>query len=100
MTATDERSGRRPRRVRCARCDKSIAVPPVGRVPRFCGPSCRQQAYVARRPPAPKAVEVLPQSTEATDAIRSLIRSELWDLLTKAGVVAGPMPPADTETAP
>lgn len=100
MTTTNEQSGKRPRRVRCARCDKSIAVPPVGRIPRFCGPSCRQQAYVARKPPAPKAAVVLPPSTEATDAIRRLIRSELWDLLTKAGVVAGPMPPADTETSP
>lgn len=97
MTATDEQSGRRPRRVRCARCDKSIAVPPVGRIPRFCGPSCRQQAYVARKPPAPKAAEVLPPTPEAVEAMRALIRSELWDLLTKAGVVAGPMPPADAD---
>jgi hypothetical protein len=86
----------RPRTVQCARC-----------VPTYCGQGCKQAAHFERKFAASevkaveaKTTEVLPQSTEATEAIRALIRSELWDLLTKAGVVAGPMPPADTETAP
>ena len=35
----------RPKFVHCARCDKEIAIPPTGRIAKFCSNACRQAAF-------------------------------------------------------
>jgi hypothetical protein len=103
---TDKWPYGRPRRVRCARCDASIKVPRLGRVPSYCGQGCKQAAHFERKFAAEdakvaeaiaaaeaKAVEVLPQSPEAVEAMRALIKAEVWAALRKVGVAL----PADAD---
>jgi hypothetical protein len=40
---------RRPTVVVCAWCRTEVAVPPRGRVPRWCGTACRHRAWEQRR---------------------------------------------------
>ena len=71
----------RPRAVRCLKCKRSIRVKPVGRLPTFCSPSCRQMAFRRRsqmpKPPAPTRDEL---------AVR------IWEMLTEFGLVTGDLP--------
>jgi hypothetical protein len=73
----------RPKAVRCLKCKRSIRVKPVGRLPTFCSPSCRQMAFRRRsqmpKPPAPTRDEL---------AVR------IWEILTEFGLVTGDLPPS------
>ncbi len=84
---------RRPRFVRCKRCGGSIKVAIKGRVPTYCGQSCKQLAYKKRQFAGPL---VLLSQDIATMKVRDIIRREVWDLLVRAGVVSGSPPPPDT----
>jgi hypothetical protein len=72
----------RPKTVRCLKCKRSIKVKPVGRLPTFCSPSCRQMVFrkLSRmpKPPAPTRDEL---------AVR------IWEMLTEFGLVTGDLPP-------
>ena len=46
--AWHRRRAARPTEVACWRCGKAVPVPPTGTVPRYCGRSCQQLAWVAR----------------------------------------------------
>ena len=71
----------RPKTVRCLKCKRSIKVKPVGRLPTFCSPSCRQMVFrkLSRmpKPPAPTRDEL---------AVR------IWEMLTEFGLVTGDLP--------
>ena len=73
----------RPKTVRCLKCKRSIKVKPVGRLPTFCSPSCRQMVFrkLSRmpKPPAPTRDEL---------AVR------IWEMLTEFGLVTGDLPGA------
>ena len=72
----------RPKSVRCLKCKRSIKVKPVGRLPTFCSPSCRQMVFrklsLMPKPPAPTRDEL---------AVR------IWEMLTEFGLVTGDLPP-------
>ena len=81
---------RRPKTVGCRGCGKRIKVSAKGRVPTFCGQSCKQRAYLKRRRVGP--MELLAQDI-ATVKVRAVIRDEIWKILTQAGLVGGNLPP-------
>src|SRR6188472_18872 len=37
----------RPTEIACGRCGVAVPVPPKGKLPRYCGRSCQQLAWVA-----------------------------------------------------
>jgi hypothetical protein len=83
---------KRPKTVRCLRCKTKIDVPPRGRLPDFCSPSCRQRAYEQRKYQRPTLVEALARDI-ATVQGRDMLRAMIWDLLKQAGLVDEPSPP-------
>lgn len=71
----------RPTKATCARCGKSFAIGPIGRVPKYCRQACRTATYdKAKRGGRPSA----------EDRQRWLI----WGVLQDAGVIPAdkPMP--------
>src|SRR5262245_47281777 len=81
---------RRPRTVRCKRCRARIEVGRKGRVPSYCGHTCRQLAYVQRGVGGPA---LLLAQDMATVRFRDFIRREIWNILLQAGLVGGDDPP-------
>jgi hypothetical protein len=78
----------RPKTVRCLKCKRRIKVKPMGRLPTFCSPSCRQTTFKRRhRPPRLPA------------PIDDQHRQVLWDTLCSWGVVSGEMPPMPKQDA-
>ena len=75
----------RPASVACNYCGKVFGIGPIGRVPRFCKPSCRV-AYCARGKHARLSAE-------------EKQRRIAWNLLIDAGIVARdqPLPPMRKE---
>jgi ribosomal protein L34E len=77
---------------RCARCGRIVKKAPTGRPPKFCGASCRQAAYLAR-----KANRLHPVTLLAADLsrvhVREFLRREIWNVLQQAGLVSAPEPP-------
>src|SRR4051794_40593852 len=45
LAAARGRPRKRPKTLRCERCEAKITVAPQGRLPRYCSHSCRQRAY-------------------------------------------------------
>ena len=88
------RPKKRPKTVRCRGCGKPVKVGTKGRVPAYCGQSCKQRAYLKRRRVGP--MELLAQDL-ATARVRAVIRDEIWKILMQAGLVDGdPPPPAES----
>jgi hypothetical protein len=78
----------RPSTATCANCGKVFEVGPIGRLPRFCRPTCRTAACDrAKRGGRPSA----------EDKQRALI----WGVLQDAGVIPAdkPMPPRREDAA-
>src|SRR5437764_11255976 len=77
---------------RCARCRRIVKKAPTGRPPKFCGASCRQAAYLAR-----KVNRLHPVTLLAADLshvhVREFLRREIWNLLQETGLVSAPEPP-------
>jgi hypothetical protein len=73
----------RPKAVRCLKCKRSVKVKPVGRLPTFCSPSCRQMAFRKVEPDAEAA---------STDPRR--IGGAHLEMLTEFGLVTGDLPPS------
>jgi phage FluMu protein Com len=46
--------GPRPRTVRCRHCNRVIKVKKTGRLPVYCGSSCKQQMFYRLHPKQPK----------------------------------------------
>jgi len=86
---------RRPRTVRCQGCKSVIKTKAKGRVPTYCGQTCKQRAYFNRRLSEPL---VLLARDIATVTVRGIIRREVWDILLKANVVSRFSPPPDKPT--
>ena len=72
-----------------------IAIKSKGRVPTYCGQSCKQRAYLNRRLSGP--MQLLAQDI-ATAKVRAIIRSEIWDVLVKENVVSRSTPKPDKPT--
>jgi hypothetical protein len=90
--AAKVRRRRRPRSTRCKGCGRSIKVAIKGRVPTYCGQPCKQRAYKKRQLSSPM---VLLSQDIATMKVREIIRREIWDILTRAGLVSGSPPLPD-----
>ena len=57
---------RRPAAVACAWCGQDVTVPARGRIPRWCGTSCRHRAWEQRR-----AAESGRSATEVVERVAS-----------------------------
>jgi hypothetical protein len=74
----------RPRILRCVRCGKRIRVSAQGRLPKYCGASCKSMSFTKRT----RAMKKLPPAS--TDERQ---RRVLWNALRAFGLVTGEMPP-------
>jgi hypothetical protein len=83
------RRRRRPRTKKCKRCGKPIKVAVKGRVPTYCGQSCKQQAYQTRRLRGPM---LLLEQDIATMKVQAFIRREIRDALKEAGLISESQP--------
>jgi hypothetical protein len=72
----------RPTTIACARCGRTVAVAPMGRVPVFCCDSCRAMHFATNK----RGIRVTPELRQ---------RMRTWELLKDAGVIAldAPLPP-------
>jgi hypothetical protein len=78
---------------RCAHCRRRFNPATTGRPPKFCGPACRQAAYLARKTRPAHPVTLLAADL-AHVHVREWLRREIWSLLRQAGLVSTPNPPA------
>jgi hypothetical protein len=83
-------------RRKCERCGIRFNPPGRGRPPRFCGRSCRQAHYVARREQINDPNALLQRDLNHI-LVRGAIRQEIWSLLRQIGVVSDPDPPKPTD---
>lgn len=81
--------GRRPHSVRCKGCKSIIKLKSKGRVPSYCSPTCRQNAYLKRRYTGP--MELLKQDI-ATVQGRDIIHREVRDYLVQLGFATESVP--------
>ena len=68
----------RPKIVRCASCEKTIKIPPIGRIAKYCGNACRQAAFYRNH-----------HSPLSADDRQRLLT---WELLQDAGLVPSDKP--------
>ncbi len=89
MTATVMTSGReekvRPVTVTCAWCRQEVAVPVKGRVPKWCGTSCRHRAWEQTRAAA--------SGRSAVDVVERVVTVQLPAPPPPSRPVASPAPP-------
>jgi hypothetical protein len=90
---------RRPRTKKCKGCGDPIMVAPRGRVPTYCGQTCKQQAYERRRRRGPMLALV---EDIATAKIQQIIRDEVRNCLVQAGLIdaVGAVPRASKAQKP
>src|SRR5689334_21554813 len=93
---------------KCERCGERFQPPVHGRPARFCGPSCRQAAYLERREdsiarharlqndPHGPAARALSRDLNHMLA-RAAIRREIWGILRQIGFVNDPDPPSPSD---
>jgi hypothetical protein len=77
---------KRPRTLPCLWCKERIKVKPQGRLPCYCGASCRQRAYEQSKWNPPHLVRLRRDLNSV--AMRTAIREEVWALLRQAGLVS------------
>jgi len=90
------RKGRRQRTAKCKHCRKPIKVAAKGRIPTYCGQTCRQRAYERRKHRGP--LFALIEDVHATK-LREMIRTEVRKFMEGIGVVdntPSPEPAAKT----
>jgi hypothetical protein len=85
----------RPRTVRCARCNRSIKVAKTGRLPIYCGNSCKQAVFNALNPKPPK-----PQQPKLS--LEERVAMRVYQMLVDSNVVVPvnqpkPKPPSQQE---
>jgi hypothetical protein len=85
----DMRRQRRPQTKKCKRCGKPIKVAIKGRVPTYCGQSCKQQAYQRRRFRGPM---LLLEQDIATMKVQAIIRREISDAFKQMGLISESQP--------
>jgi len=77
---------RRPRTTTCQCCKTKFAVKPKGRVPKFCGQSCKQKQYLRRRFQPRLSLQLLERDI-ASRQLRDTVRTEVAEFLKEYGVV-------------
>jgi hypothetical protein len=84
---------KRPKTLRCQRCQRKILVKAKGPLPSWCSHACRQRAYERQKWQQPHLARLRQDLDSA--AIRDAIRREAWTLLKQLGLPVGSeLPPA------
>lgn len=90
------KSATKTRWQKCAVCHRRFKLPARGRPPRYCGPACRQTAYIKRKANRPHPVELLNRDL-AQAHVRDWLRQEIRIILKEAGLIVDPvLPPRGT----
>ena len=83
-------------KIKCERCGERFQPPVRGRPQRFCGPSCRQAAYLERQHRLSDPEKLLARDLNHT-LVRGAMRQAAWDLLRQIGAVREAQPPLPTD---
>jgi hypothetical protein len=83
---------RRPRTTRCKGkgCKRQIKVKNKGRVPKYCSPSCKQEAYLRRRFRSP--LELVARDLASIE-VREVIEAKIMEILVRLGLAKSNLPP-------
>jgi hypothetical protein len=77
---------------KCENCGQRFGQKGTGRPAVYCGPACRQMAYIKRKANRPHPIELLERDLTHL-RVREWLRREIWELLRQAKLVQDTQPP-------